>query len=320
VKLQTSIPSQDVDCSYLTDLSPNDRPWDDHALERDQVRNLYLAKGHKYALSMSNCSLWLEFALKPSLDTSDLKFKLQSARFCRVRHCPVCQWRRSLKWRAKFLQVLPKIQDDHSTYQYLFLTLTVKNCPIDTLHQTLTAMNTAWAKLVKRKVFSPVGWVKSAEVTKSKNGEAHPHFHVLLMVKPDYFVRNYISQVEWSDLWRDSMQLDYQPVVHVRKVQPKKLDDPHQGLRDAVCETLKYQVKPSDLVNDADWLCELTKQLHRTRAVSVGGLFKTYLSDLGDEPDDLININDDSSTLLDEDFGKFLFHWQYQDKRYKSNS
>jgi len=181
-------------------------------------------------------------------------------------------------------------------------------------------MNTAWAKLVKRKVFSPVGWVKSAEVTKSKNGEAHPHFHVLLMVKPDYFVRNYISQVEWSDLWRDSMQLDYQPVVHVRKVQPKKLDDPHQGLRDAVCETLKYQVKPSDLVNDADWLCELTKQLHRTRAVSVGGLFKTYLSDLGDEPDDLININDDSSTLLDEDFGKFLFHWQYQDKRYKSNS
>jgi hypothetical protein len=29
---------------------------------------------------------------------------LSASRFCRVRTCPVCQWRRSLMWKAKAYQ------------------------------------------------------------------------------------------------------------------------------------------------------------------------------------------------------------------------
>ncbi|WP_170869787.1 protein rep, partial [Shigella sonnei] len=27
------------------------------------------------------------------------RLRLREAHFCRVRHCPVCQWRRSLMWQ-----------------------------------------------------------------------------------------------------------------------------------------------------------------------------------------------------------------------------
>jgi len=322
VKLDTTSTAQTVGCSYLTDISAKDVPWDDHAKERDFVRNAYLSRGHKYGTTISDCSQWLDFALKPNQE-NELAFKLQNARFCRVRHCPVCQWRRSLKWRARFIQTLPNIQRDYPTAQYLFLTLTVKNCCLQDLHSTLADMNKAWAKLVKLKAFPATGWVKSAEVTKSWDLSAHPHFHILLMVPAGYFKSDggYLSQSKWGAMWQKAMQLNYPPVVDIRKVQPKKVGDPHQGLREALCEVLKYQVKPEDLFTDPDWLIELTKQLHKTKAVSVGGIFKQYLSNLGDEPDDLINIKDDSdSDGIDEDFGRYIFSWQYEVKRYKSNS
>jgi plasmid rolling circle replication initiator protein Rep len=56
------------------------------------------------------------------------KLKLQTAKFCRVRHCPVCQWRRSLMWKAKAYKILPRIVEAYpSSYRFLIPTLTIKN-------------------------------------------------------------------------------------------------------------------------------------------------------------------------------------------------
>ncbi|MGZ7278142.1 protein rep, partial [Streptococcus pyogenes] len=70
--------------------------------------------------------------------------RLRSAEFCRVRHCPVCQWRRSLMWQARFYQALPRIVADYPDSRWMFLTLTVRNCDIADLAETLTAMNAAF--------------------------------------------------------------------------------------------------------------------------------------------------------------------------------
>jgi plasmid rolling circle replication initiator protein Rep len=72
------------------------------------------------------------------------KLKLQTAKFCRVRHCPVCQWRRSLMWKAKAYKILPRIVEAYPSYRFLFLTLTIKNTDITTLKQTLKGMNTGF--------------------------------------------------------------------------------------------------------------------------------------------------------------------------------
>ncbi|WP_172949559.1 protein rep, partial [Escherichia coli] len=74
---------------------------------------------------------------------------------CRVRHCPVCQWRRSLMWQARFYQSLPKIVADSPDGRWMFLTLPVRNCAIEDLGETLTAMNAAFQRMKVRKEFKP---------------------------------------------------------------------------------------------------------------------------------------------------------------------
>ena len=86
----------------------------------------------------------------------ETRLRLRSAQFCRVRHCPVCQWRRTLMWQARFYQALPKIVVDYPSSRWLFLTLTVRNCEIGELGTVLTAMNAAFKRMEKRKELSPV--------------------------------------------------------------------------------------------------------------------------------------------------------------------
>jgi hypothetical protein len=68
------------------------------------------------------------------------------------------------------------------------------------------------------------------------------------------------------------------------------------------------------MVADREWFLELTSQLHKMRAIATGGVLKEHLRELENEPDDLIGESDDE---LSEDYGRLLFGWQRQEKRYK---
>jgi len=81
-----------------------------------------------------------------------------------------------------------------------------------------------------------------------------------------------------------------------------------------VPELLKYCVKESDLVVDREWFLELTRQMHRVRAVATGGVLKEYLKVLENEPEDLIGEGDDSDQV---DEGHLYFGWKRSDKKYR---
>jgi plasmid rolling circle replication initiator protein Rep len=309
----------------LSDLLPSELPWDVHGQERDQVQQLYKEAQHIYAPRLQRCSQLLSFALKQQPDAEDLKARLQNTKFCRVRNCPVCQWRRQLRWRAEFFKTMPRLLSDFPTYRFLFLTLTIRNCAIADLRTTITAMNKGWAKMSREccRWWPAVGWLRSLEVTRSKDGTAHPHFHAILMVQPSYFSRGYINQAQWTDYWAKAMKLSYTPIVHVKTVKPKVVsltsDDSlidRDGIVIALCETLKYTVKPSDLVGDVDWLISLTEQLHKTRAIATGGLFKKYLKDLEKEEteQDLIAVGEED---IGETVEEFQAYWNKYITRYQ---
>jgi plasmid rolling circle replication initiator protein Rep len=303
--------SKQINCAdalNLSDVSPKDKPWDKHRGFADRVQSHYAgSKFEKYSERVSFCSQILEFGMNMAEDDT-LKLKLRSAKFCRVRHCPVCQWRRSLMWKAKAYQVLPKIASKYPTHRWLFMTLTQKNVPITDLRQTLTEMNKGFERMVKRKIFPAVGWLRSMEVTRGRDGNAHPHFHCLLMVPPSYFSHGYIKQYEWTALWRDCMRLDYNPIMDIQAVR--------QGVSPSslIPELLKYCTKESDMVADREWFLELTSQLHKMRAIATGGVLKEYLRELEAEPDDLIGEGNDE---FGEDYGRLLFGWRRSDKKYK---
>ncbi|MEL7245350.1 MAG: protein rep [Cyanobacteria bacterium J06641_2] len=303
--------AHNTDTPNLSDISERDKPWDKHRGNADTVERYYRgSEFNDYSSRVHSCSEFLDFRLVPEDENGLMKLKLNSARFCRVRHCPVCQWRRSLMWKAKAYKVLPVIVKDYPKYRWLFLTLTLRNCQITELRETLTWMHESFKRMTKLKVFPAVGWIKSTEVTRGKDGSAHPHFHCLLMVRPGYFGKNYMKQAEWVALWKKCLRIDYNPILDVQAV--KKGAQPMS----LIPELLKYCTKESDLVADREWFLELTRQMHKMRAVSTGGILKQYLHELEKEPEDLIGEGDEE----EPDMGHLYFGWKRKVKKYRLES
>ena len=312
IKFKACVPILHDESPSLTDLSPRDRPWDKHRSNSDRVAKHYSGSDfHRYSERMTFCSELLDFTLKPTDDES-YALKLSSARFCRVRHCPVCQWRRSLAWKAKAYKVLPQIVEKYPKHRWLFLTLTQRNCKITELRETIQLMNKAFKRLTDLKAFPAIGWLKSVEVTRGKDGSAHPHFHCLLMVPGGYFSgRDYLKQAEWVAMWRKCLRLDYDPVLDVQAI--KKGSQPMQ----LVPELLKYCTKESDMTVDREWLLELTRQMHKLRAIATGGVLKEYLKALEDEPEDLIHVDGEEEAIAADDDTHLFFAWRQKEKKYR---
>jgi plasmid rolling circle replication initiator protein Rep len=291
----------------LSDLSERDKPWDKHRAESDCIEVFY--KGSDFdrlAEKIHFCSEFLDFKLVPA-NNGELRLKLAAARFCRVRTCMVCTWRKSLRWKAKAYYFLPKFLEDYPGYRFLFITLTVRNCEVWELRKTLNWMNQSFTRLTRLKIFPGVGWIKSVEVTRGRRGDAHPHFHALVATKSTYFGRNYLSQDKWVDLWKQCLRVDYKPVLDIQALKAK------DSLLGLIAEVIKYQTKPTNLLADREWFLEYTRQMYNTKSISVGGIFRDYFRQLEEEPQDL--IGNDGEDDVDE--GHFYFSWRRKEKRYR---
>lgn len=299
---------------FLTDYSPKDKPWDVNKRHTARVRALYDQGGYqRLSERLGDCAEFLRFGWLADHETGELTLKLSSARFCRVRHCPICQWRRCLMWIARFLKKLPAIEADYPKARWLLLTLTVRNCSVTELRDTLTWMNASFAKLVRRQQWPGIGFARSTEVTRGADGSAHPHFHVLVMVEPKYFQgAYYLSQERWSILWQEVLKVDYLPIVDVRAIKSIATQDSNSnGAKNSLAEVFKYIVTPEDL-EDAEFLFAITQQLHKTRAIALGGVLKAYISE--EEPEDL--IGEDNTPELQEAI-KLTFGWRERLERYQ---
>lgn len=303
-------PPQGVDL-HLSTLSPKDKVWDNHRTQTHKVAQIYAQNPQfeHFGKRMGDCASLLLFGLENGLT-------LKSAPFCHVRNCPTCQWRKSLRWKARMYEVYERIKPQYPTHRWLFLTLTVENCHITDLRTVLKTMNNAWKKLTKRKEFASVdGWIRTTEVTRDKknpNTHAHPHFHCILMVKPSYFGKSYVKQMDWVRMWGDCMGVQYFPNVDIRTVKPKDGDD--TTLKSTISETLKYAVKSADMIGDGsqlaqDWFYHYTEQVHKMRFVATGGALKNALKP-GDEltTAEMINPTGEVQDMQDERRMAFVYH------------
>lgn len=296
----------------LSEVSPVGEIWDKHRANADKVSEYYAQAGegifNRYAWRVKMCSEWLEFQLYTEETEGIVQFKLSDAKFCRVRHCPVCQWRRSLMWKAKAYKILPQVVIDYPKYRWLFVTLTVKNCQIEELRETLDWMNKGFKRLTELKVWPAKGWVKSIEVTKGRDAvSAHPHLHILAMVQPSYFSHGYLSHAKWVALWQKSLRIDYQPITHISAIAK------HHDPKILIPEILKYQVKESDLISDREWFLELTRQLHKTRAIAVGGILRQYMQELEENYQNLIDKSEEKDEV---DRRTLSFRWERKSKKF----
>jgi len=233
---------------------------------------------------------------------------------------------------------MPRVLADSPKARFIMLTLTVPNCELKDLRSQLGEMHKAWVRLLTRKELKIHGWIRATEVTRADDDKAHPHYHALLMVPSSYFGSNYITQDRWKELWAKSLKASYDPIVDVRAVKPKKgglKGSEAQTVLSAMCEVIKYAVKADNcLIDDhnwqlpgkqvrmsnQDWLLDLTEQLHKSRLIATGGVFKDYFKELEDERqeerENLVHIKEKLISDCESDEPEKVFNWHSEIKRY----
>ncbi|MCC5620378.1 protein rep [Nostoc sp. CHAB 5715] len=53
-------------------------------------------------------------------------------------------------------------------------------------------------------------------------------------------------------------------------------------------------------MGDREWFLELTRQLHKSRAIAVGGILRQYMRELEEKNQDLINESEETDEVDEE--------------------
>ena len=240
------------------------------------------------------------------------KIKLVSANSCKVRLCPACAWRRMNKYAMENAKMLTNFAVS-TNYQYIFLTVTIKNVRGEELSKAITEMLQAWKKMVKIRRIKHIiiGSIRNLEITYNKTlDNYHPHIHALIAVPPAYFGEYYINQKEWRNYWANAMRIDYDPQVDVRKIKDilnKK----------SIYEISKYVAKigsfldlpQNKLDNVVMWL---ESALSSRRIISYSGVFKKWRH----EQKLLDDIKEYDEMELGDEWEIFAYQWIYKAHKY----
>lgn len=269
---------------------------------------------------IANCSLRLKLDVFDD-DGLGPRDRLTAARVCNHRLCPFCEWRRTRVWRKRLLEGVAALQSDHPKLTPLMLTLTTRSEPLESLRAQVGEMNRAWNRLAQTTAFPTAYWFRRTEISiSSKNGPtymAHPHFHVLLFVRPSYFSTGYISQLRWQQMWQMAARLDYPPVIDVRRAY-KKSTSGSRDLSDVQASTLeacKYATKASSLLELGPALPEFSSQVKGLRYYSVSRALSSYLQ-TGDVTSADLMDEDVSITNPDVPYWKCIADWHEDVKEF----
>lgn len=292
-----------------TSASGRKRPWVKHKMSNIELTELFkIAKTIDETIltdarmdSLRHCSDVVTF-----LQDAAGKRKLKSANFCRVRVCPMCNWRRSMKLFSQVSAITDAILMEKKA-RFIFVTLTIRNVEGYELARTITKMNQSFKYLTsKGQTFAPakglkkslLGYMKAEEITyNSKMKTFHPHIHAIFEMKPEYFHGNgYLTKKAWVELWRSALGVDYDPSLDVRAIKGRTAK--------AVAEVAKYPVKMDTVLKIKDKqqaalaLIQLYQAIFGRRLVTFGGDFRDYkrklaLDDV--ESGDLVHVESEQN-------------------------
>ena len=242
---------------------------------------------------------------------------LRGARLCNRRLCPFCEWRRTRAWRARLINGLNGFAAEQPNWSGVFLTLTVRNCQVHELRDTIRHMHESLGRLSKVAIWPTQHWMRRTEITVSlsptEDGPAsskvgtespltlggkriqsvHPHMHCLLLVRPSYWSREYVKQLRWQQEWQMAARLDYSPVVDVRRAKAKPTDEHLHGVApvSAVVEAAKYASKATDLLALGDQLPAFHHEMRGLRLYGISKQLQRYVSAADVGPDELLDTD-----------------------------
>lgn len=293
-----------------------DRQWKERKINNINLAKAFKELEYKISENVFSCAEILRYKQQ-----ADGTLKLYQTWFCKNNQCPICNWRRAMKYSYQTSLIVDEAIQRFPKGRFLFLTLTVKNVLGADLNAELSNFAKSFDRLFRRAKVKKnmLGYIRATEVTRNDEREDfHPHMHILIFVKSSYFNKSdYISQSEWVDMWQKSAKLDYTPVVDIKAVKPKNknVDDPN-GMRKAILETAKYPVKPMKYDSEnIEVVRDLYEGMHRKRLISFGGIFKEIRKELSldnIEEGDLINTSGEDTTSTTAQEIVAIWNWDRQ--------
>ena len=250
-----------------------------------------LVKEHK---ALDECGGFLVFRHYYQLD----KYRMLAGCTCK-KHllCALCAIRRAAKCVAVFSEKINHVTLGQE-YDTLLITLTIKNG--SDLAERYNHLQKSFQKLLQKRKDSlkakPTqdtllkhvsGSIYSYEVTISKNGEYHPHMHMIALVPKGIFsfqeriIKNKKVQVP-SDLWSGLVE-DWQEITGDSKIVDVRKIENEEDQISALVETFKYALKFSEMDVETQVACYLVLKSRRMIG-SMGALFGVKLPEnLNDE-------------------------------------
>ena len=285
-----------------------------HKLIAEKVNIAQMLQRDRRSEHIQVCGSMLQFLKERNLVSEEIRRRLVKGNFCKYRFCPMCQWRMARKVCREVLGRLRTIDEQHNGVALLFLTLTIKNEPLTELNSTVKLLSKAFYRMQQLKQYKDavLGSIRAIEFLgdNTEQGECHPHFHCLLVVRKSYFKKSdYINFEEWTNLWQRSLRVNYRPVINVQRVKPK---GKMSAIVAAALEVVKYSVTSSDLekLSKEDFQ-ELDKQTRNIRQYN-------YSGELKDAEPTFDDIEDENLwELLEEEY----YQWkngQYSKRKFNS--
>ncbi|MGM9858102.1 MAG: protein rep [Bacilli bacterium] len=159
---------------------------------------------------------------------SDGSKKFKSMKSCKIRLCPVCTWRRSMKIHYQSRAIFEQLEKEHSgEYDVLMFTLTIPSCDGGQLSDQITLLLKSFDKLMHRNEFKRYnaktkkrddtfwGWYRGLEVTHDNNEYITPQMYYNKK-RHDYYVRRNLKVGDKNPSYDT-----YHPHLHVLFVAPK---------------------------------------------------------------------------------------------------
>lgn len=237
------------------------------------------------------------------------KEKVTSANFCRLRLCPLCQRRKSLKTYAEISRLVAALP----SRTWVHIVLTLRNVSAAELQQTIDKLfkdSTALLRKNSQMQNAFNGALRCLEVTyNSESKTFHPHLHILLTGDKSLNnnSRKRISRKLLQQLWKEAAQLDYLPQVHIDYTVDEGV----------VAEIAKYCVKPLELQLPSDERAQVIEQLytvlHGRRLVQSYGEIRTTLARLKID----LNASPENGTKDNSETTEQMFVYNFTHSRYE---
>lgn len=316
-------PLEQITGEVLCDKAPNgkERPWREKKVKNMKLAEAYDCFNESKASRLRDCAKYIQF--RRYLDGT---MRLHTMNSCRVRLCPICAWRRSLKTFYNNLKIV-RFLAEKKNFKYIFVTLTVRNCRAHELKQTIDNMSLAMNRFNKRPEILAAfkGTCRCLEITHNVDKSSpnydtyHPHYHMICCVNPSYFKSSaYLSQAKLTELWQSCIAADYKPIVHIESF--------HGSLEKAVAESSKYSTKDVEYIMPDDWdftvntVKLLDEVLRNRRLINYTGCMKdarAFLRLQDEETGSLVDVGE-SEPSKEEAFNIVSFYFYNGYRQYLS--